>query len=70
MSGQKLARRRGGGRLLAHVAVVIGVLAVTAAAFALSYNAEPGTTQEKGPGTNGTPARFERVRSTPTPPGG
>ena len=39
MSGQKLARRRGGGRLLAHVAVVIGVLAVTATAFALSYDA-------------------------------
>ena len=39
MSEQQLARRRTGGRLLAHVAVVIGVLAVTAAAFALSYNA-------------------------------
>ena len=33
-------------------------------------DAEAGATQEKDPGTNGTPARFERVRSTPTPPGG
>ena len=39
MSEQQLARRRTGGRLLAHIAVVIGVLAVTAVAFALSYNA-------------------------------
>ena len=39
MSEQQLARRRTSGRLLAHVAVVIGVLVVTAAAFALSYNA-------------------------------
>lgn len=33
-------------------------------------DAEPGTTQQKGPGTAGPSARFERVRSTPTPPGG
>ena len=38
-------------------------------------DAEPGTAaereqKEKGPGTAGPPARFERVRSTPTPPGG
>jgi hypothetical protein len=33
-------------------------------------DAEAGVTQETDPGTNGTPARFERVRSTPTPPGG
>lgn len=39
MSQQRTARRRGGGRLLAHVAVVIGVLAVTAAVFVLSYSA-------------------------------
>ena len=39
MSEQQPARRRSGGRLLAHVAVVIGVLAVTAAVFVLSYNA-------------------------------
>ncbi len=33
-------------------------------------DAEPGETQQKGRGTAGPPARFERVRSTPTPPGG
>ena len=39
MSEQQPARRRSGGRLLAHVVVVIGVLAVTAGVFTLSYNA-------------------------------
>ncbi len=33
-------------------------------------DAEPGTAQQRGPGTAGPPARFERVRSGPTPPGG
>ena len=39
MNGQPPARRRNGGRLLAHIAVVIGLAAVAAAAFALSYAA-------------------------------
>ena len=39
MNGQQPARRRDGGRLLAHIAVVISVGAVAAAAFALSYSA-------------------------------
>jgi hypothetical protein len=39
MNGQQPARRRNGGRLLAHIAVVIGVAAVAAAAFTLSYSA-------------------------------
>jgi Protein of unknown function (DUF2637) len=39
MNGQQPAPRRNGGRLLAHVAVVIGIVAVAAAAFALSYRA-------------------------------
>ena len=39
MSAEQPARRRNGGRLLAHIAVAIGVAAVAAAAFAISYNA-------------------------------
>ncbi|MGD0937014.1 MAG: DUF2637 domain-containing protein, partial [Streptosporangiaceae bacterium] len=39
MTEQQPARRRNVGRVLAHVAVMIGVLAIAAAAFVLSYRA-------------------------------
>ena len=37
MTEQQPARRRNVGRVLAHIAVVIGILAIAAAAFVLSY---------------------------------
>lgn len=39
MAEQQPARHRNAGRLLAHIAVVIGILAIAAAAFVLSYRA-------------------------------
>ena len=39
MTEQQPARRRNVGRVLAHIAVVIGILAIAAAAFVLSYRA-------------------------------
>jgi hypothetical protein len=91
---QQPARHRNAGRLLAHIAVVIGILAIAAAAFVLSYRAardialaagvpavlarlyptgrRNGGQKPRRRSRRGRPARppvrFERFRSTPTPP--